>query len=67
MTGKPEYVHAANSAASLRFTDSEWNAVRMGISMYGLESFHGDEADIAIIKTELYALRTEMVAVKAAC
>ncbi|KMY52170.1 alanine racemase [Peribacillus loiseleuriae] len=33
---KPQLIHASNSAASLRFPESTFNAVRMGIAMYGL-------------------------------
>ena len=33
---KPQLIHASNSAASLRFPEATFNAVRMGIAMYGL-------------------------------
>ncbi|WP_070121678.1 alanine racemase [Bacillus marinisedimentorum] len=33
---EPEIVHSGNSAATLRFPDQAFNAVRFGISMYGL-------------------------------
>lgn len=33
---KPRIVHAANSAACLRFADARFSAVRLGLSMYGL-------------------------------
>ncbi|MDQ0221327.1 alanine racemase [Peribacillus cavernae] len=36
LRARPDLVHSANSAASLRFEDNDFNAVRMGISMYGL-------------------------------
>ncbi|MFX3625671.1 MAG: alanine racemase [Ectobacillus sp.] len=32
----PDLIHCANSAASLRFKDRVFNAVRIGIAMYGL-------------------------------
>ncbi|MED3622448.1 alanine racemase, partial [Bacillus thuringiensis] len=64
LTGKPEYVHAANSAASLRFTDSEWNAVRMGISMYGLSPSMEMKPILPFPLKQAISLRTEMVAVK---
>ncbi|MBM7588022.1 alanine racemase [Bacillus pakistanensis] len=32
----PKYIHSANSAATLRFAESHFNSVRVGISMYGL-------------------------------
>jgi alanine racemase len=33
---KPKYTHCANSATGLRFPEKIFNAVRLGISMYGL-------------------------------
>jgi alanine racemase len=36
MEEAPKYVHSSNSAAGLRFPQAHLNAVRMGISMYGL-------------------------------
>ncbi|WP_249652229.1 alanine racemase, partial [Lysinibacillus sp. D4A1_S13] len=32
----PKFVHIANSAATLRFQGITYNAVRIGIAMYGL-------------------------------
>ena len=32
----PKFVHTANSAATLRFQGITFNAVRIGIAMYGL-------------------------------
>jgi alanine racemase len=32
---RPRYVHAANSAATLRFPEARYNLVRVGIAMYG--------------------------------
>ncbi|WP_042352499.1 alanine racemase [Bacillus massiliigorillae] len=36
LSERPSLVHSGNSAASLRFEDTWFNAVRFGISMYGL-------------------------------
>ena len=33
---RPRYVHAANSAATLRFPEARFNLVRTGIALYGL-------------------------------
>ncbi|HZG73749.1 MAG TPA: alanine racemase, partial [Chondromyces sp.] len=33
---KPPFIHCANSATTLRFTQAHMNGVRLGISMYGL-------------------------------
>ncbi|MGE6614109.1 alanine racemase [Peribacillus sp. NPDC076916] len=64
LTRKPEYVHAANSAASLRFTDPEWNAIRMGISMYGLSPSMEMKPILPFPLKQAISLRTKMVAVK---
>ncbi len=36
---KPRFVHAANSAATLKFPGTQFNLVRVGIAMYGLEAY----------------------------
>ncbi|MDP9242674.1 MAG: alanine racemase, partial [Actinomycetota bacterium] len=41
LTGTPEYVHAANSAASVLRPESHLDLVRIGIAMYGLEPAPG--------------------------
>jgi alanine racemase len=37
--------HAANSAGALRFAEARFDAVRVGIALYGLSPFGGDPAD----------------------
>lgn len=37
--------HAANSAATLRFPDAGFDAVRCGLALYGLSPFHDDPND----------------------
>jgi alanine racemase len=37
--------HLANSAATLRFEESRFDAVRCGVALYGLSPFGGDPAD----------------------
>ncbi|MGG4266384.1 alanine racemase [Peribacillus simplex] len=61
---RPEYIHAANSAASLRFSDPEWNAMRMGISMYGLSPSMEMKPILPFPLKQAISLRTKMVAVK---
>jgi alanine racemase len=34
---QPRYIHAANSAATLRFPEARYNMVRSGIAIYGLD------------------------------
>ena len=38
-------VHLANSAATLRFPEARFDAVRCGIALYGLSPFGGDPAE----------------------
>ena len=61
---RPEYIHAANSAASLRFSDPESNAIRMGISMYGLSPSMEMKPILPFPLKQAISLRTKMVAVK---
>ncbi|RRN67603.1 alanine racemase [Peribacillus simplex] len=61
---RPEYIHAANSAASLRFSDPESNAIRMGISMYGLSPSMEMQPILPFPLKQAISLRTKMVAVK---
>ncbi|WP_057915607.1 alanine racemase [Peribacillus muralis] len=64
LTGRPEYIHAANSAASLRFADPVWNAVRMGISMYGLTPSMGMKPILPFPLRQAISLKSKLVAVK---
>ncbi|CAH0310876.1 Alanine racemase [Peribacillus sp. Bi96] len=64
LTGRPEYIHAANSAASLRFTDPEWNAIRMGISMYGLSPSMEMLPILPFPLKQAISLKTKVVAIK---
>ncbi|KWW12670.1 alanine racemase [Peribacillus simplex] len=64
LTSLPEFVHAANSAASLRFADPVWNAVRMGISMYGLSPSMEMKPIVPFPLQQAISLKTKLVAVK---
>jgi|LJSS01.1.fsa_nt_gb alanine racemase len=37
------YIHAANSAAAVRFPEARWTMVRLGISLYGYRPWHGGQ------------------------
>jgi alanine racemase len=54
--------HAANSAALLRHRDFQLDAVRPGISLYGLSPFKGSEKLIRL--TPVMSLKTKIVFVK---
>jgi len=61
---KPRYIHCANSAASLRFTQTGFNAVRLGIAMYGLTPSEEINDLIPFPLKEVFSLRTKIVHVK---
>lgn len=60
----PEIVHCSNSAASLLYPELQFNAVRMGISMYGLTPSTEIEGDLPYTLKEAFSLHTKMVQVK---
>ncbi|SMC05415.1 alanine racemase [Sulfobacillus thermosulfidooxidans DSM 9293] len=43
---EPPFVHAANSAAALKMPGTQFNLVRIGIAMYGLEAYAPMPADL---------------------
>jgi len=61
---KPKYVHSSNSAATLRFPKTYFNAVRVGIAMYGLTPSLEMEDKIPFQLKEAFSLRTRLVHVK---
>ncbi|AGK51971.1 alanine racemase [Bacillus sp. 1NLA3E] len=61
---RPKYIHCSNSAASLRFKDANFNAVRMGISMYGLTPSIEMETEIPFPLKEAFSLHSRLVHVK---
>ncbi len=61
---RPELVHAANSATSLRFTEPLFNAVRFGISMYGLSPSPEIKPLLPYHLEEAFSLKTKIVHVK---
>lgn len=64
LTRKPPYIHAANSAASLRFPEADFNATRMGISMYGLSPSQEMLGLLPFPLKQAISLKTKIVAVK---
>ena len=61
---KPMYIHTANSAALLRFPDAVFNAVRMGISMYGLSPSMEMKGVLPFSLCPAFSLKTKLVHVK---
>ncbi|WP_448897297.1 alanine racemase [Cytobacillus pseudoceanisediminis] len=60
----PKYIHTSNSAAGLRFPKAHFNAVRMGISMYGLAPSMEIKSDLPFPLKEAFSLHTSIVHVK---
>lgn len=60
----PKYVHTSNSAAGLRFPKAHLNAVRMGISMYGLAPSMEIKHVLPFELKEAFSLHTTIVHVK---
>lgn len=64
LNDKPKYIHCSNSAASLRFAEANFNAVRMGISMYGLTPSLEMEAELPYQLNEVFSLHSRLIHVK---
>ncbi|MDQ6595528.1 alanine racemase [Bacillus salipaludis] len=61
---RPKYVHCSNSAATLRFQSGIYNAVRLGIAMYGLTPSLEMEPEIPFSLNEAFSLHSKLVHVK---
>lgn len=61
---KPKYIHSSNSAAALRFEKADFNAVRMGIAMYGLTPSIEMVAELPFPLKEAFSLHSRLVHVK---
>lgn len=64
LSEQPRYVHCSNSAATLRFSQGNFNAVRLGIAMYGLTPSPEMESVIPIELKEAFSLRSKLICVK---
>lgn len=61
---KPKYVHCSNSAAAVRFPETYFNAVRLGIVMYGLTPSLEMDTEIPFPLKEAFSLKSKLVHVK---
>jgi alanine racemase len=61
---QPKYIHCSNSAAALRFSKANFNAVRLGIAMYGLTPSPEIEHEIPFPLKVAFSLRSRLVHVK---
>ncbi|MDN3019897.1 alanine racemase [Paenibacillus sp. BSR1-1] len=64
LTKRPKYVHSSNSAAAIRFPKAYFNAVRLGIAMYGLTPSLEMEKEIPFSLKEAFSLKARLVHVK---
>ncbi|MBT2659146.1 alanine racemase [Bacillus sp. ISL-18] len=64
LTKQPKYIHTSNSAAAIRFPKAYFNAVRLGITMYGLTPSLEMEKEIPFPLKEAFSLQTRLVHVK---
>jgi alanine racemase len=64
LTKKPKYIHSSNSAASIRFPRAYFNAVRVGIAMYGLTPSLEMEKEIPFPLKEAFSLKSKLIHVK---
>lgn len=64
LTKRPKYIHSSNSAAAIRFPNSYFNAVRLGIAMYGLTPSLAMVKEIPFPLKEAFSLQTRLVHVK---
>jgi alanine racemase len=60
----PPYIHCANSAALLRFPHEMFNAVRVGIAMYGLSPSLEMKQMLPVTLKEAFSLHSRLVHVK---
>lgn len=61
---RPPLVHTSNSATALRYSDQSWDAVRFGISMYGIAPSPWIEKNLPFPLEKALSLHTEVVHVK---
>lgn len=61
---RPAMVHTSNSAAALLYPDQHWNAVRFGISMYGIAPSSWVNGELPFPLEKALSLHTEVAHVK---
>ncbi len=64
MAQPPAFIHCSNSAAALRYPDTMFNAVRLGIAMYGLSPSLEIKPDLPVELKEAYSLHARLTQVK---
>ncbi|SEN90487.1 alanine racemase [Mesobacillus persicus] len=64
LSSRPPCVHGSNSAAALRYGKANFNAIRLGIVMYGLSPSQEIKADLPIKLEEAFSLHSKLTQVK---
>lgn len=64
LESRPPCVHSSNSAAALRYAEARFNAVRLGIVMYGLTPSQEIKQDIPFCLKEAFSLHSRISQVK---
>ncbi|MEK3889608.1 alanine racemase [Bacillus sp. FSL K6-3431] len=64
LESKPAYIHAANSAAALFHTDATFNAVRIGIALYGLSPSEEMKSLFPFQRKEVLSLQSKITHIK---
>ncbi|WP_043934357.1 alanine racemase [Bacillus sp. EB01] len=64
LSRQPRYVHASNSAAGMRYPAARFNAVRLGISMYGLTPSQEIKPALPVPLHQSFSLHSRLVQVK---
>lgn len=64
LSEKPQLIHASNSAAALRGSEARFNAIRLGIAMYGLTPSLEMEPEIPYPLKEAFTLHSKLINVK---
>jgi alanine racemase len=62
----PTYVHSSNSAAALRKSETYFNSVRIGISMYGLSPSQEMKEVLPVRLKEVFSLHSRLILTKEA-
>ncbi|WP_175986478.1 alanine racemase [Bacillus sp. Marseille-Q1617] len=61
---RPRYVHSSNSAAALRKSTTHFNAVRVGIAMYGLSPSQEMKGVLPFPLKEVFSLHSRLIYTK---
>lgn len=64
LQSRPPCIHSSNSAAALRYAEAQFNAVRLGIVMYGLSPSKDMKQEIPFPLRQAFSLHSKVTQVK---